>query len=444
MSLLSRIAPQRADFVAMKQNPRTDLIAGLSVAVVALPLALAFGVSSGVGAAAGIATAIVAGVVAAIFGGSRLQVSGPTGAMTVVLVPIALKFGPSSVFVVGIMAGIVLLVLAIFGAAHSLRFIPLSVIEGFTLGIALLIGLQQIPMALGIKANSPSVVGSALNAIQTWMHSPTYPSIVVATSCAAFITMSAKRSQGFPAGIFSVVISTAVTWFAHIDIRTVGAVPHSVSYLGLPDFHFAHITSLIIPALSVAGLAAIEGLLCASVADSMSEGLPHNPHQELFGQSLANLVVPFFGGVPATAAIARTAVNVRSGATSRLAAVSHSFILWACIAVASGLVAHIPLPSLAGVLIATALRMIDLDRIREFVQETHSNTIVVMMTALATLMLDLVEAVAVGLVIAGILSALQSRRSLAEHELESDRAEIALGQVMHHHSEGHGRDPDIH
>ncbi len=431
MTLFTRITPRRSDFVAMKHNPRADFIAGLSVAVVALPLALAFGVSSGVGAGAGIATAIVAGLVAAIFGGSRLQVSGPTGAMTVVLVPIALHFGPSAVFVVGFMAGVILLVMTFAGAAHSMRYIPISVIEGFTLGIAMLIGLQQIPMALGVKAQSSSVVGSAWRASVAWFKAPTFASINIAIFCALFILILARVRSGFPAGIVAVALTTIAVWVEKLDVHTVGDVPRSLSFVGLPHLGDVNVAALIIPALSVAGLAAIEGLLCATVADSMAGGTPHNPHQELFGQSLANLVASLFGGVPATAAIARTAVNVRSGATSRLAAISHSLILWLCIAVASGLVAHIPLPALAGVLIATALRMVDVERMRNFAKETNTDFFIVAITAAATLFLDLVEAVAVGLVIAGIISAFQNRYNHETHEHQVDDAEIALEHALH-------------
>jgi len=428
---IRRALPSREDFREMVRTPRADLIAGLSVAVVALPLALAFGVSSGVGAAAGISTAIVAGITAALLGGSRVQVSGPTGAMTVVLIPIAAKFGPEAVFAVGFMAGIILLVLTFSGAAHAMRYIPASVIEGFTLGIAFLIGLQQIPMALGIKGDSSSVVLSALHAVRHWLAAPTYANITIALGSAVFILIIAKLRPALPAGIISVAAATAVVAYFKLDVATVGSIPSSLNWNGLPNFADLDLVPLLIPALSVAGLAAIEGLLCASVADSMADLTPHNPHQELLGQSAANLIAPLFGGVPATAAIARTAVNVRSGAQSRLAALSHSLILFLCVAIASNLVSQIPLAVLAGVLVATAIRMVDARKLQTLISETPHHLVIVPATAFATLFLDLVEAVTIGVLVAFVLSALQSRRNREAGEAEVEVIEAAVYHAIH-------------
>lgn len=430
-NVIRRILPSWEDFRQMADSPRADLIAGLSVAVVALPLALAFGVSSGVGAAAGIATAIVAGIAAAIFGGSRVQVSGPTGAMTVVLIPIAAKFGPEAVFAVGFIAGLILLVLTFSGAAHAMRYIPASVIEGFTLGIALLIGMQQIPMALGIKGDSSSVALSAVHALQNWFAAPSFANILIALGSAVFILAMARVSPGIPAGIISVAFATTLVYFFNFDIATVGSIPSNLKWSGLPDFANLDLVPLLIPALSVAGLAAIEGLLCASVADSMADLTPHNPHQELFGQGAANLVAPLFGGVPATAAIARTAVNVRSGAQSRLAALSHSIILLACVAIGSSLVSEIPLSVLSGVLVATSIRMIDTRKLITLIKETPHHLVIVPATAIATLFLDLVEAVTIGMLVAFILSAIQDREHRESSEDEVEAIETAIDHAIH-------------
>jgi SulP family sulfate permease len=414
----------------MAHSPRRDLIAGLSVAVVALPLALAFGVSSGVGAAAGITTAIVAGITAAVLGGSRVQVSGPTGAMTVVLIPIAAKYGAESVFAVGFFAGLILLVMTFSGAATAMRYIPASVIEGFTLGIALLIGLQQIPMALGIKSKGSSVVLSAIDAIRAWIANPAYPNIAITFFSVAFIFMMSRIRPTFPVSIISVALATCVTVYFKLDVATVGAIPSHLNWFGLPSFTNLKLGPLLIPALSVAGLAAIEGLLCASVADSMADLTPHNPHQELLGQTAANLIAPLFGGVPATAAIARTAVNVRSGAQSRLAAISHSVILLICVGLASSLVSKIPLSVLAGVLVATALRMVDLRKLKILIAETPHHLVIVPATALATLFLDLVEAVTIGVLVAFILSAFQDRAQRRASANEVDAIETAIGHAL--------------
>ncbi len=415
----------------MKISPKKDIIAGLSVAVVALPLALAFGVSSGVGAAAGLTTAIVAGFASALLGGSRIQVSGPTGAMTVVLIPVAAKFGISAVFAVGFLAGLILLVMTFTGAARAMRLIPVSVIEGFTVGIALLIGLQQIPLALGVSSDSSSVVFSAITAASDWLDHPSFTNLFIATTSVLFILIMNRLKPGFPAGITTVVFATAILMAFNLQVVEVGSIPSNLQWQGMPNFADLPLASLIIPAISVAGLAAIEGLLCASVADSMAQLTPHNPHQELFGQSVSNLVVPLFGGIPATAAIARTAVNVRSGAQSRLAAATHSVILFLCIFLASDVVSKIPLSVLAGVLIATALRMIEFKKLQGFIKETPHHLVIVPATAIATLFLDLVEAVAIGIFVAFVLSALQNRKHRLTNSLELLEIEQTLDEVVH-------------
>ena len=431
MSFIRNALPALDDFRQMKISPKKDIVAGLSVAVVALPLALAFGVSSGVGAAAGLTTAIVAGFASALLGGSRIQVSGPTGAMTVVLIPVAAKFGISAVFAVGFLAGLILLVMTFTGAARAMRLIPVSVIEGFTVGIALLIGLQQIPLALGVSSDSSSVVFSAITAASDWIDHPSFTNLFIATTSALFILIMNRIKPWFPAGIATVVFATGILMAFNLQVVAVGSIPSNLQWQGMPNFADLPLASLIIPAISVAGLAAIEGLLCASVADSMAQLTPHNPHQELFGQSVSNLVVPLFGGIPATAAIARTAVNVRSGAQSRLAAATHSVILFLCIFVASDVVSKIPLSVLAGVLIATALRMIEFKKLQGFIKETPHHLVIVPATAIATLFLDLVEAVAIGIFVAFVLSALQNRKHRLANSLELLEIQQTLDEVVH-------------
>lgn len=431
MSFIRNALPALDDFRQMMISPKKDIVAGLSVAVVALPLALAFGVSSGVGAAAGLTTAIVAGFASALLGGSRVQVSGPTGAMTVVLIPVAAKFGISAVFAVGFLAGLILLVMTFTGAARAMRLIPVSVIEGFTVGIALLIGLQQIPLALGVSSDSSSVVFSAITAASDWLDHPSFTNLFIATTSVLFILIMNRLKPGFPAGITTVVFATGILVAFNLQVVEVGSIPGNLQWQGMPNFADLPLASLIIPAISVAGLAAIEGLLCASVADSMAQLTPHNPHQELFGQSVSNLVVPLFGGIPATAAIARTAVNVRSGAQSRLAATTHSVILFLCIFLASDVVSKIPLSVLAGVLIATALRMIEFKKLQAFIKETPHHLVIVPATAIATLFLDLVEAVAIGIFVAFVLSALQNRQQRLTNSLELLEIEQTLDEVVH-------------
>lgn len=405
------LLPQAADFRAMKRDPKRDVIAGLTVAVVALPLALAFGVASGLGAGAGLVTAVVAGLLAALFGGSNLQVSGPTGAMTVVLLPIVAQFGTGAVLVVGLIAGVFLISLAAIGAGRWMQYVPLPVVEGFTLGIAVIIGLQQVPAALGVTVEGEKVLGRAVEAIRLWFADPQWAPVLVAGFVAASMLLAIRFRPGLPVSLPAVVVATlAVSSFA-LNAETIGTIPTGFPAPALPDFEWSQLSALIVPALAVAALAALESLLSATVADGMSVGERHDSDRELFGQGVANLVGPIFGGVPATAAIARTAVNVRSGARSRLASSTHAIALLVVMLVAAPWVGHIPLAALAGVLIATVVQMVEVSNLRALMRATRGDALVLAATAIATVVFDLVTAVIVGLVVAGLYALQQVSRS---------------------------------
>ncbi len=405
------LLPQASDFRAMKRDPKRDVIAGLTVAVVALPLALAFGVASGLGAGAGLVTAVVAGLLAALFGGSNLQVSGPTGAMTVVLLPIVAQFGTGAVLVVGIIAGVFLIALAAVGAGRWMQYVPLPVVEGFTLGIAVIIGLQQVPAALGVTVEGEKVLGRAVEAVRLWLADPQWAPVLVAAFVALSMLLAIRFRPGLPVSLPAVVVATlAVSYFA-LDAETIGAIPTGFPAPALPDFAWSQLSALVVPALAVAALAALESLLSATVADGMSVGERHDSDRELFGQGVANLVAPIFGGVPATAAIARTAVNVRSGARSRLASSTHAVALLVVMLVAAPWVGHIPLAALAGVLIATVVQMVEVSNLRALMRATRGDALVLVATAVATVVFDLVTAVIVGLVVAGLYALQQVSRS---------------------------------
>jgi SulP family sulfate permease len=407
----------------MRRNPKRDILAGVTVAFVALPLALAFGVASGMGAAAGLVTAIVAGVVAAVFGGSNLQVSGPTGAMTVVLLPIVAQFGAPGVLVVGLMAGVMLIVLAFAGAGRYMQYIPLPVVEGFTLGIAVIIGLQQVPAALGVHGEGEKVVIVAWNAIREWIATPSVAPVLVTAFVAGSMLLALRFRPGLPVSLIAVAVATmAVAWFG-VEVATIGAIPTGLPKPALPEIPWGHLTTLMVPAVAVALLAALESLLCATVADAMSVGERHNPNRELFGQGLANLASPIFGGVPATAAIARTAVNVRSGARSRLGAITQSVALLLVILVASHWVSFIPLAALAGVLLATVVQMVDTSNLRALLKATRGDALILVATAAATIALDLVTAVVVGLVVAALYALRQVAQSARVDEMPLDIAD---------------------
>lgn len=398
------VLPRRRDLRTMRRSPRHDLVAGLTVAVVALPLALAFGVASGLGAGAGLMTAIVAGSVAALLGGSNLQVSGPTGAMTVVLVPIVAQYGTQAVLTVGALAGLFLLALALARAGRVMRYIPVPVVEGFTVGIAVIIALQQVPAALGVDAEGEKVLLSAADAVLGWLRDPQWWPLLVTAGVAATMLVGARIRPGLPLSLLAVVVASVLVAATRAPLDLIGPVPSSLPAPALPPFSPALVSALIVPAVAVAALAALESLLSATVADAMTVGERHDPDRELFGQGMANLASPLFGGLPATAAIARTAVNVRSGARSRLAALSHAVILLLIVMAASRWVAEIPLAALAGVLIATAVQMVEVSSVRALLRATRGDALVLVVTALATVLLDLVTAVIIGLVVAGLIA----------------------------------------
>lgn len=404
-----RFAPRRSDW--SRATIGRDLSAGLMVALVALPLALGFGVASGVGAAAGITTAIVAGILAAIFGGSNVQVSGPTGAMTVVLIPIVANHGADGVLVVGVLAGLMLLVLAFTSAGRAMKYMPLPVVEGFTAGIALIIGLQQLPAALGVDVEGEKVLGLAWGSINAWLDAPAWQAPVMTLAVAAGIVLAARVRSGFPAALVLVAAATAINMLADSGLKTIGYIPSTLPAPRWPEIPWEHLDSLLFAAVAVAALGALESLLSATVADAMTVGDRHDPDRELFGQGVANVVAPLFGGIPATAAIARTAVNVRAGAGTRLAAVFHSLLLLVAVLVAARWVGEIPLAALAGVLIATAIQMIHPRNLRSVIRATKGDGATLLITAAATVVFDLVVAVLIGLVMAGFFALRETART---------------------------------
>ena len=400
------VLPRRSDYADVPRTWRTDVVAGLTVGVVALPLALGFGIATGLGAQAGLVTAIVAGLVAAVFGGSNVQVSGPTGAMTVVLVPVVARFGASAVVVVGLMAGVLVVIAAFAGVGRYLAYIPWPVVEGFTIGIAVIIFLQQVPTALGVPkpagentaAIAVRAVGDALGGAGTW------EALALVLLVAAVMVGSARLHRAIPGSLLAVIVATVVAAVANLDVKLIGALPAGLPAPSIPSVSAGQLSELFSAALAVALLAGLESLLSAKVADGMSDMAPHDPDRELFGQGLANLVVPLFGGMPATGAIARTAVNVRSGGRTRLAAITHALVLVAVVYLGGSLVAEIPLAALAGVLMVTACRMVDVHGVRMVLRSTRGDAAVLLLTAIATVAFDLIVAVEIGVAVAALLA----------------------------------------
>jgi SulP family sulfate permease len=412
MGLLGRLAgratdllPRRSDYTGLRRSWRADVVAGLTVAVVALPLALGFGVTSGMGAQAGLVTAVAAGAVAAVFGGSKVQVSGPTGAMTVVLVPIVARDGPEAVFTVGVLAGVLVVLAALLRVGRFLAYVPWPVIEGFTVGIAAIIFLQQVPAALGVETpdgeNTLAVAARALARApgggQGW-------ALTVVLLVAAIMVLAPRVHRALPASLLAVGAATVVAEVGGLELVSIGALPSSLPAPHLPGLSVGQVSDLFGAALAVAALAAIESLLSARVADGMTDVGRHDSDRELFGQGLANVVSPLFGGMPATGAIARTAVNVRAGARTRLAAGVHAVALLAVVLAGSSLVSRIPLAALAGVLMVTAARMVERHNVLAVLRSTRSDALVLGLTAVSTIAFDLIAAIEIGMAVAAVLA----------------------------------------
>ncbi|TDO14795.1 SulP family sulfate permease [Mycobacterium sp. BK086] len=402
---LSRLLPRLSDYKDLPRSWRRDVLAGVTVGVVALPLALAFGISSGVGAAAGLITAVVAGLVAAVFGGSHVQVSGPTGAMAVVLAPIVAQHGIGSIALVTVLAGLIVLGAGVTGLGRAVTFIPWPVIEGFTLGIAAIIFLQQVPAAFGVAAPAGQRTLTAAGAVIAHADWTTAWRTLAVVGFVALLMVSLPRlHRGIPESLTAVVAATLIAVATHLPIATIGQLPSHLPAPVLPHADPGALRTLIGAALAIAALAAIESLLSARVAATMSPTGPYDPDRELVGQGLASMASGLFGGMPATGAIARTAVNVRSGARTRISAIVHSLLLLAVVYLASGPVATIPLSALAGVLMVTSFRMIAPATVRKIVRSTRSDALAFVLTAVVTVCFDLIEAVEIGIIVAAFFA----------------------------------------
>lgn len=406
------LLPSRSDYTQLRQSWRTDLLAGITVAIVALPLALAFGISSGVGAEAGLITAIIAGLVAAIFGGSNVQVSGPTGAMVVVLAPIVATYGVGSVALLSLIAGVLVFVAGLLRLGRAVSTIPWPVIEGFTVGIGIIIFLQQVPLALGVglEGHSTNALIAAWQSVTEANWSTAAAPLVVVAAVATIMVVLNRIWPRMPASFIAIVaVSLGVVAVGALtgttpQVATIGALPNSLPAPGSVSIDLGALPNLLGPAVAVAALAAIESLLSARVAATMADTGQVNPDRELVGQGLASIASGVFGGMPATGAIARTAVNVRAGARTRLSAIVHALGLLLVVLFAANVVSSIPLAALAGVLMVTASRMASWSTIREVMRAGRSDAAVFVVTALITVTFDLVIAVGIGIAAAAFFA----------------------------------------
>jgi SulP family sulfate permease len=403
---LGRFLPGPRDYAGLGRSWRRDLLAGLTVGIVALPLALGFGISSGAGAEAGLVTAIVAGLVAAVFGGSNVQVSGPTGAMVVVLAPIVAAHGVAAVAVVSLLAGAIVLVAGLLRLGRAVSFIPWPVIEGFTFGIAIIIFLQQVPSLTspGIHGSHANVVVEAVSALLAADPGYLLWSLGAVAIVALAMLLLPRLHRAIPGSLVGIVLVTVLALVLPTPLSAIGALPSRLPAPSLPALDLATLTELLLPALTVAALAAIESLLSARVAAGLADTGPYDPDRELVGQGLASVAAGIFGGMPATGAIARTAVNVRSGAATRLAAVVHALVLLVVVLVVAGPVGSIPLAALAGVLMVTAVRMVHRATVRSILRSTRADAVAFVLTAVVTVSVDLIVAVGIGMIVAGVFA----------------------------------------
>jgi SulP family sulfate permease len=382
-----------------------DLLAGLTVAAVALPLALAFGVASGASAAAGLVTAIIAGFVIGALSGAPYQISGPTGAMSAVLIILAQKYGLSGVWVAGVLSGVLILLIGLFRLGRFIAFIPAPVITGFTSGIALIIFIGQIDNFLGVK--TPGADSSALKLLGYLRggFAPSWQAIVVGLIVIMTMVLWPKKlAARFPASLLGIILATLINFLLNWPTQIIGDIPRTLilaDRLSFTNVPWPHLQEFLLPTLTITALGAIESLLCGAVASNMT-GIRLQANQELVAQGVGNILIPFFGGVPATAAIARTSVGIKSGGHTRLVSIIHAMALLASMFILAPVMSHIPLAALAGVLMVTAIRMNEWESIRYvFKHRLKTAIITFLVTLAATITLDLTQAIAIGFFLSG-------------------------------------------
>lgn len=391
-----------------------DLLAGITVAAVALPLALAFGVASGATAAAGLVTAILAGFIIGGLGGAGYQISGPTGAMSAVLIVLASRYGIEGVWTAGVIAGGLILLMGVFNLGQIVNFIPSAVIAGFTSGIAVIIFIGQIDNLLGVTTEAAENALVKLTHYFRFDYTPNIAAIGLSALVILLMVFWPKRLNArFPGSLLGLIVATAAALLLHLDVPVIGAVPQTIlldQRLLPAHIPWQHVGDLIMPALSIAALGSIESLLCGTVAGRMT-GTKMVSGQELIAQGLGNIIIPFFGGVPATAAIARTSVAIKSGGKTRVMSLVHSAALLLAALVLAPVIAHVPLAALAGVLAVTAWRMNEWGEIREiFRRRFKSAMFAFVSTLIATVALDLTQAIILGIGLSAMVFVFQISR----------------------------------
>jgi SulP family sulfate permease len=384
-----------------------DLLAGITVGLVALPLAMAFGIASGVTPQAGIYTAVVAGFVISALGGSRTQIGGPTGAFVVIVGGIVLRFGMSGLAMVTLMAGAILVIMGLTGLGAAVKFIPRMVVVGFTNGIAVLIASTQIKDFFGLKTGPvPSEFLPRMRLLEANFASLNWAALGLGLGTLAVLIVLPRFTKRVPASIVALFLFTGISLIFHLPVETIGSkfggIPRGLPPFALPDFHADDFLPLLPSAFTVAMLAALESMLSAVVADGMT-GDRHNSNVELVAQGVANLASPLFGGIPATGAIARTATNIRAGARSPISGIIHAFTLLLILLVAAPLASYIPLATLAAILFVVAYNMGEWHELGGIFKLDAEAVSVWLATFALTVFADLTVAVGVGLALAALI-----------------------------------------
>ncbi|WP_090043547.1 SulP family inorganic anion transporter [Limnohabitans sp. 2KL-27] len=392
-----------------------DVGAGITVGVVALPLAMAFAIASGLKPEAGLFTAIIAGFLISALGGSRVQIGGPAGAFIVIVYGIVERYGLANLILATAMSGVLLFLMGLFRLGTLIRFIPVAVVIGFTNGIAVLIMLTQIKDLLGLKVVSmPADFFGILNTLWQNLHTANLAALLLSLASLSLVVGWLRMSRRLahtplkaisivPGSIIALVFATLATWLLSLPVETIGSkfggIPSAMPGLVWPDFSWDSARFLLMPTLTLTLLGAIESLLCARIADGMI-GDRHNPNQELMAQGVANFVTPFFGGMPATGTIARTVTNIKSGGTTPISGMVHALTLLAVVLVAAPLAGHIPLAALAAILMFVAWNMGEWREFLHLRQYRMPYRITLLAVFFLTVVFDLTVAVEVGLIAA--------------------------------------------
>ena len=384
-----------------------DLIAGITVGLVALPLAMAFAIASGLTPQAGIYCAIVTGFLISAFGGSKTQIGGPTGAFVVVVAGIVAVHGVDGLFMCTVMAGVLLVIMGITGMGTAVKFIPRPVVIGFTNGIAILIASTQVKDFFGLNLEKvPGVFWLRMEALAGDFHTLSYTATAIALATLLIMVLCRAISNRIPGPIVALVLATVAVYLFKLPVETIGTrfggIPSGLPHLQIPKFRSDLIHGLLGPAFTVAMLGAIESLMSAVVSDRMSNDR-HNPNVELIGQGVANIASPMFGGLPATGAIARTATSIRSGAQSPVAGMIHSLTLLCVLLFAAPLVSYVPMAALAGILMIVAYNMGEWLEIPQLLRLTKTDISIWLVTFALTVFADLTVAVEAGMILAALL-----------------------------------------